>query len=69
MLSYLKENSNRMIKIKSRNRLNSNRYIPVRCLQDTKIELYNKSPFKNIISKSKFYKYLNIENQFKNLHQ
>ena len=70
---YLKENSNiasnRMVKIKSKNNLNSQRYIPVRYLQDTKIELFNKSPFKNLISKSTFYKYLNTENQFKNPHR
>jgi hypothetical protein len=70
---YLKENSNiasnRMIKIKSRNQLNNDRYIPVRYLQDMKISLFNKSPFKNLISQSTFYKYVNIDGQFKNAHR
>jgi hypothetical protein len=70
---YLNENSNiasnRMIKIKSKNQLNNNRFIPVRYLQDTKIQLFNKSPFKNLISRSTFYKYANIDGQFKNPHR
>ena len=71
--SYLKENSNiasnRMIKVKSHSKLNSERYIPVRYLQDSKIQLFNRSPFKNIISYSTFFKYLSIDNQFKNPHR
>ena len=58
-----------MIKLKSRYHLNEKRYIPVRYLQDTKIELFNKSPFKNLISKATFYKYANIDKQFKNPHR
>ena len=57
--------SNRMVKIKKRKRLNYDRYIPVRYLQDNKAYLFNKSPFKNIISKSTFNKHANIDGQFK----
>ena len=55
-----------MVKIKNRKRLNYDRYVPVRYLQDNKASLFNKSPFKDIISKSTFYKYTNIDGQFKN---
>ena len=70
---FLKENSNiasnRMVKLKSRNDLNNKRYIPVRYLNDSKVALFNKSPFKNLISKSTFYNYVKIDDQFKNPHR
>ena len=55
-----------MVKIKNRKSLNYNRYVPVRYLQDNKVQLFNKSPFKDIISKSTFYKYANIDGRLKN---
>ena len=71
--TFLHENSNvasnRMCKVKNRKRLNYNRYIPVRYLQDNKMQLFNKSPFKNKISKSTFFKYANIDGQYKNPHR
>jgi hypothetical protein len=71
--TYLQENSsiasNRMIKGKNRKRLNYKRWIPVRYLDDSKIELFNKSPFKNKISRSTFYKYAKIDGEFKNPHR
>ena len=58
-----------MVKLKSRNDLNNKRYIPVRYLNDSKVALFNKSPFKNLISKSTFYNYVKIDDQFKNPHR
>ena len=46
-----------MVKLK-----NSERYVPVRYLEDNKAHLFNKSPFKDFISKSTFFKYANIDN-------
>ena len=63
--AYLEDHSNvgsnRMVKLKNAKRLNSERYVPVRYLEDDKAHLFNKSPFKDIISKSTFYKYANID--------
>lgn len=69
--SYLHENSspasNRMVRLKPKRKLlNEKRFIPARYLSDLKIELYKNSPYKNIVSKSTFFKYSNIDGEFKN---
>ena len=43
--------------------------IPVRYLADNKTTLFNQFPFKNELSKSTFFKYLNKNGQFKNPHR
>ena len=65
--SFLKSNSNiasnRLVQLKDKNIVD---FIPVRYLQDTKNEVYNKFPYKDGVSKTTFMKYLNKDNQYKN---
>ena len=71
--TFLYENSsiasNRLVKNKNKHSLNYNRYIPARYLQENRTELFKKSPYRNIISKSTFFKYSKINGEFKNPHR
>jgi hypothetical protein len=54
IFTFLEEHSTVASNILVKNKLNENRYIPARNLKDNKIELYKKSPFQNLVSKSSF---------------
>jgi hypothetical protein len=71
--SFLKENStvasNRIVKNKDNTWLNPGVNISARYLNDGNINLFNKFPFKNAISKPTFMKYLIKSGQFKKPHR
>ncbi len=71
IFSFLEDHStvasNRLVKNKLE--LNKNRFIPARYLEENRIEIYKKSPFRNLVSKSTFYKYTKKSNQFKKPHR
>jgi hypothetical protein len=71
---YLHENSspasNRLIQKKiRRGDLNEKRYIPARYLADSMTQLFKESPYTQIISKSTFFKYAQIDHEFKKAHR
>ena len=71
--SYLKERSNiasnRLIKNKDPNDENYQQLIPARYLEENHMQLFEEFPFNDQISKSCFFKYLNISGQFKHPHR
>lgn len=71
--AYLQDNSsiasNRLVKNKNPNNNNYKSLVPARYLNESRTELFKKSPFKNIISKSSFFKYAKLSNEFKKPHR
>ena len=68
VVDFLKEKSNiasnRLVKIK-----NSGTLVPARYLEENKTELYKIFPFSNQISKSTFFKYTNLNVEYKRPHR
>ena len=70
---YLHEHSsiasNRLVQVKNKKSTHFKRFIPARYLHENKTELFKKSPFQNLISKTTFLKYAKINNEFKQPHR
>ncbi len=63
--------SNRLVRVRDHSQINDDVndehifYMPARYLEDNKTELYKSFGFRDQVSKSTFFKYANINNQFK----
>jgi hypothetical protein len=58
--------SNRMLRDKALYSVRPKQYVCARYLDENKAELYKKSPFTNVFSKSTFYKHINAHGIYKN---
>ncbi len=71
--TFLKEKSNiasnRLVKIRNPAHKNYKQAIPARYLENSRSELYQQFPFSNEISKTTFFKYSNINGEYKNPHK
>jgi hypothetical protein len=68
VVDFLKEKSNiasnRLVKIKK-----SDTLVPGRYLEENKTELYKLFPFSDQLSKSTFFKYTNLNGEYKKPHR